>query len=292
MISSMTGYGRGEATGNGRRFVVEIRSVNHRYADFAIRLPKEYATLEDRMRKYIQSRIDRGHLDVYVNAQSLGGRKRQLQVDKELAIAYYNSLEELKGHLGLSGTVDIEVMTRLPDIFVLEELPEEAEQYWPALEAALGEALDRLIRMRGAEGKALAVDMENRVTCIEHLLVAVRERAPLVIDEYRERLARRINELTGDNTLDGDRLALEVSLFADRSDITEELVRLGSHLQQLHGALTGGGTVGRKLQFILQEIHRELNTVGSKAGDSEISRKIVEAKSELEKLREQAQNVE
>lgn len=292
MIRSMTGFGRGEETGDGRRFVVEIRSVNHRYSDIVTRLPKEYALLEDRVRRSIQAVIDRGRLDVYVGVQVLGGRKRFLQVDKELAMAYYRSLEELKGHLNIPGAVDVAAMTRLPDIFVLEEVTEDAEHYWPVLEAALKKALQRVIQMRTEEGRALAEDMMARVSTIQELLDQVEARAPEVVAEYRERLQKRIKELLGDNTLDQDRLALEVSLYAERSDITEELVRLRSHLRQMISSVTEGGAVGRKLQFILQEIHRELNTVGSKAGDMVISRKVVEAKTELERLREQVQNVE
>jgi len=292
MIHSMTGYGRGEARGTDGRLTVEVRSVNHRFLDIVIRMPKELSALEDRLRSLLQGSVDRGRLDVYVTLEKEGRGRYSLQVDKDLALAYHNALKEIQNELNLAGSVDLEVLAQLPDVLVLEEVQADADQFWPVLESAARQAIAGLVQMRRSEGESLAADMLGRIDVISREVGAVRGRSPVVVEEYRQRLHERIQELLGDGTLDQERLEAEVVYFAERSDVTEELVRLESHLTQFSEATKKGGSVGRKLNFIIQELHREINTVGSKSQDSEIGRSVVEVKSQIEKLREQVQNIE
>ncbi len=292
MVYSMTGYGRGEAQGGPGRVVVELRSVNHRFLDVVIRTPRELSILEDRLRAEVQQRVDRGRLEVYVSVDREGQPRHELQVDKNLALAYHKALKEIQNELNLAGSVDLSTLAQLPDVFVLEEVQEEANQYWPLVQQAARHAVDSLLDMRANEGRSLAEDMLQRISSIEGEVAAIHERAPLNVSEYRERLRARVEELLGETAVDNDRLEAEVVYYAERSDITEELVRLESHLSQFRNTVGSEGAVGRKLNFILQEIHREVNTIGSKAGDAEIGRSVVEIKTQLEKLREQVQNIE
>lgn len=292
MIRSMTGYGRGESRGPEGRFVVEIKSVNHRFCEVVMRLPRGYAPLEDRMRQQIQAVATRGRLDVFLTAEEAALGRKRVVVDKDLALAYYNGLRDLLSAVGLPEDVDAAVLTRVPELLRLEEVPEDPEAVWPAVSEALAQALANLVLMREREGAALSGDLEARCRLIRDRVGQIGRRAQLVVEEYRDRLSARLADLVPPGAIDPARLAMEVALFAERSDITEELKRLESHLDQLQRTVREDEAVGRKLEFILQEINRETNTVGSKAGDIEIARAVVEIKSELEKIREQAQNIE
>lgn len=291
-MRSMTGYGRAERVAGDRQFVVEVRSVNHRFLEVVVRLPRDLGPLEDRARRMVAGRVARGRVEVHITSRELDGRARALKVDKQLALAYYNSLRELQTQLGLDGNWGIELVAQLPDVLTVEEPEQDSEGVWPLLQDVMSTALDAMVEMREQEGRALFGDLGQRVARLEELREEVARRAPGLVDEYRSRLQRRAEELLAGRAIDENRLALEVALFADRSNIDEELVRLASHLGQMRQVLAQEDSAGRKLEFLLQEINREVNTIASKAGDVAIARAAVEAKGELEKMREQAQNIE
>lgn len=291
-VRSMTGFGRGEAGGDLGRIVVEMKAVNHRFSEVVFRMPRQFSALEEPARKLIQSRVSRGRVDVFVSWEA-AAKARGVKVDKELAMAYYNALMELRGEIGSKSELSLDTLAKLPDVLKVEEGEVTAEDLWPAFEAATATAVDNLIAMREREGANLVQDLLARIARIEELGQFVAQRAPQVVDEYRARLTRRLEDLLGQsNVVDPQRLAQEVAIFADRSDITEEIQRLTSHISQFRAALAGGDAVGRKLDFLVQEIGREVNTIGSKANDATITSHVVDGKSELEKVREQVQNIE
>lgn len=292
MVSSMTGYGRGDASGEGKTVTIEMKGVNHRFLEIALRLPRAYNLFEEKIKGIIKENLVRGRLDVFVNIEETGEKKRKLKVDKELALDYHNSLKELAQFLGLAENISVLEIARLPEVLTLEEPEEDCEALWPLVEEALRQALEQLRAMRQEEGRKLAADLLARKDIIAQLLEEVAQRSHLVVEEYREKLQNRIQEILGTFPVDENRLAMEVALVADRSNITEELVRLRSHLEQLSKTLEENGAVGRKLDFLVQEMHREINTIGSKSNDLIISQKVVALKSEVEKIREQVQNLE
>ena len=288
----MTGFGTGEAATAMGRYAVEVRSVNHRFCEIAVRLPRDLAPLEDQVRTVAQSRILRGRVEVAIIREDQGKRPRTVKTDLDLATAYVTALNELKRSLSLSGPLDFSVLLSLPDLIRIEEQKEDLEACWPALADGVGDALARLVAMRESEGARLASDMRQRVERLAQRIGEVAERAPLAVREYHARLGRRVQEIAGGVPVDEGRLATEVAVFADRSDITEEITRFRSHLVQFRETLASDGAVGRTLEFIVQELGRETNTIGSKANDLEITRRVIAIKGELESLREQIQNVE
>lgn len=303
MVRSMTGFGRGEATGLVGRLVVEAKAVNHRFSEVVVRMPRQIGALEERIRKMVQAKVSRGRVDVFVQWEQDGVRQRQVKVDKDLALAYYSALKELALVIGSNVELSGEGLSRLPDVLTVEESEVEPDAVWPFLQESLERSLLELVSMREREGQALVVDLIQRIDRIAAVVQTIAQRSPLVVDEYRQRLQRRCEELLPDGTnLDPSRLAQEVVIFADKTDVTEELKRLGSHLAQFRGELTGAGgagvadeapgAVGRKLDFLVQEMNREINTIGSKAQDVTITGGVVEVKTELERIREQVQNIE
>ncbi|MBO8136571.1 MAG: YicC family protein [Desulfotomaculum sp.] len=292
MLKSMTGYGRGEASACGRKFTVELKSVNHRFSEVVVRLPRTMMSLEDRIRRKIQRSAARGRVDVYISVEETGERSQQVKVDKTLALAYHKAMKELKSILPIIGDIELRDLVNMPNVFILEDPEEDLEEWWPAVEEALDEALEKFVQMRTAEGLQLKEDLEKRVKKIKQYNQAIRQRAPKVVEEYRERLNQRLAEWKADGILDENRIAGEVVIFAERSNITEETVRLDSHLNQMAECLQSDEPVGRKLDFLLQEMNREINTIGSKANDLKISNYVVSVKSEIEKIREQVQNIE
>jgi uncharacterized protein (TIGR00255 family) len=288
----MTGYGRAESELDGRQFVAEVRSVNHRFAEVVVRMPRDLSPLEDRARRLVSSRVARGRIELHIACRQVDGRARALKVDKGLAMAYHKSLRELQSELNLPGSWGIELIAQLPDVLTVEEPEQDLEGVWPLLEGVIRAATDAMVEMREQEGRALFGDLQGRVKRFEELRAGIAARAPSLVEEYRSKLQKRAEELLAGRPIDENRLALEVALFADRSNIDEELVRLGSHLDQTREVMVQDEQAGRKLEFLLQEINREVNTIASKAGDVAIARAAVEAKSELEKMREQAQNIE
>ncbi len=292
MVRSMTGYGTGEYTGPRHCAKVECRAVNHRYCEVAPRIPRIAASLEEKVRKAVQARVERGRVDVFIDLKKSENDPKQVKVDNDLAAAYHSALRDMQEKLGLSGTIELGVLVELPGVVGQSEAEEDLDLLWDALEAALERSLDGLIAMREREGNSLEQDISRRLGTVGALVSQIEERALVIVDEYRRKLESRINEILTAGALDETRLAMEVALYADRSNIDEETVRISSHLKQFREALKSGGAVGRKLDFLLQEINREVNTIGSKASDARIGTVVVEVKSELEKIREQIQNIE
>ncbi|MDH7576480.1 MAG: YicC family protein [Bacillota bacterium] len=292
MLKSMTGFGRGEWKEEGLRATVEIRSVNHRFCEIVIRIARPYLFLEERIKEEVQKRVARGHLDIYVNIEDRREKKRKVKLDKELVLAYYNCLRELAEMLQIDFQLNPYQLAQYPDVIIVEDQEGDLETFWPVVQKALEDALDQLILMREREGSRLYEDFIQRRTQIAKTLELIKERGPLLSEEIRSRLKNRLHALLGDFEVDEARLLSEVVLYAERSSIAEEVVRLSCHLEQLAEMLDSLGPVGRKLDFLLQEMNREINTIGAKAGDHYISPLVIEVKSELEKMREQAQNVE
>ena len=290
MIKSMTGYGKGEAEDEGRRFIVEIRSVNHRYCDVSIRLPRRYAALEGEIKKTVAVAISRGKLDVTLTIEGNEGTASGLEVNTTLADSYYSALCTLKERLGLAGEITLRDISSVPDIISMKEELLDIKRDWTFIEAATNKSLEALDDMKTAEGAALTSDIFARLEKIDFAIDDVNERAPAVVASYKDRLAERIRGMGYEP--DQGRLVQEVACLADRCDISEEIVRLKSHLGQFRTIAVSPEHSGRKLDFLIQEINREINTIGSKGNDAIISQKVVDLKAELEKIREQVQNVE
>lgn len=294
MLKSMTGFGRGEYLDASHRFIVEIKAVNHRYNEIVIRMPKNFGSLEDKIRRTVSGTLVRGRIDIYITADEYGEKNRMVRVDKELAIAYHKALKEL-GDLFAVTTVDnVYNISRYPDVLRVEEVAEDVAEFWPKLAQAIDAAVNNLMAMRLTEGANIQKDMLERIDKLADNVRFIDERAPKIAEEYREKLLGRMREIMGAIGAEPDeaRLLQEAALFADRTSITEELVRLRSHLDQLRDTLLSDDAVGRKLDFIIQEINRETNTIGSKANDSSVANVVLEIKSEIEKVREQIQNIE
>jgi uncharacterized protein (TIGR00255 family) len=290
----MTGYGRGECAQDGLKIAVEISSVNRKQAELAINLPRELEVLESRIRDEINRHISRGRLTVRVSVHAADARlASRVKLDTALARAYLRELNHLAKELKLSDQPTLDSILRVPGVIQTERGVDDADEFWPAIEKALKQSLARLLKMRDREGAHLAKDMKGRMKLIQEATTRIRAHAPLVAERFREQLLTRIKaaglDLPG---VDDDRVLKEVVFFADRSDISEELTRLESHFVQFRDALKARESVGRMLDFLAQEMNREVNTIGSKANDSLISREVVVLKAELEKFREQAQNVE
>ncbi|HHZ16833.1 MAG TPA: YicC family protein [Peptococcaceae bacterium] len=292
MLKSMTGFGRGNYLGKLKQVTVEIKATNHRFAEVQVKLPRQFTALEERIKREVLQQISRGHLEVFVKLEDAGQPVRELQVDKALALAYYKELKELAEAAGLPCEVRVIDLAVLPEVCQLKEPEENMELIWAELLPALQDALANLLEMRRLEGQKLKEDLVSRVAVLRELRGKIAAKSPLVVRLYRERLATRLQELLEEGAVDETRLAMEVAIFADRANIDEELVRLESHFAQLEQNLQEENQVGRKIDFLLQEINREVNTIGSKANDLEITQTVVQLKSELEKIREQVQNIE
>ncbi len=290
MIRSMTGFGYHEYSENGITFTIEIKTVNHRYFDIFLRIPKQISSFEDRVRSIISGRIQRGKVDVYITCENKSEEAVRVVLDEGLAKAYRNALKALAGQLGLEDDVSVSALARFPDILKVENKQDD-DRMGGILEKAVEMAVSSLIEMREKEGQKLKESMVQILKTVRSYLDKIRERAPLVVKEYKEKLEARIEELAG-TRIDPARLAMEAAFFADRCSIDEEIVRLDSHIDQMHDMLDQGSPVGKKLDFLIQEMNREVNTIGSKAGDLDITRCVVELKNEIEKLREQVQNIE
>lgn len=291
----MTGYGRGEAVRSERRIVVEIKSVNSRYCDLQVRMPYTLSALETRIREMISERLARGKIDVFVTYEDQSEDAVQIRCDYSLAHAYVGIMREISKREGIPDGIDAAQIARFNDVIRTEPAPVPLDSIWELLQQALSDALDALCQMRKQEGMRLTEDIRRRAEVLESHLQKAMERAPMVVDAYRIRLNERIEELLGDQAgewIGPDRLAAEVALFADKCAIDEELVRLQSHLRQLKNTVILDEPVGKKLDFIIQEMNREVNTIGSKANDLDLTHWVIEMKSEIEKIREQIQNLE
>lgn len=292
MTLSMTGYGRGVKTTADYSITIDVKSVNHRYLDINFRIPKNYAYLEDKLRRDLSQFVSRGKIDVSVNIESFINNRTQIKLNHSVITAYLASAAELKGIYAIPGELDLPTIVRLPEVFELTPVEEDQETVSQIASEALAEAMAILLAMRRREGQKLVEDFMQRINILSNLRHQITELAPSVVELYRERLTKRIQDLTGGIEVDPNRVAMEVAIFAERSDINEELVRIASHLQQFTHALNLDEPIGRKLDFLIQELNREINTIGSKANDLQISQIVIEFKAELEKLREQVQNIE
>ncbi len=293
MIKSMTAYGLGEAEGPGQKWVVELRSLNHRFLELSLNLPKRLWGLEDRLRKLIKSRIPRGRVEMQLTWETLGEKALILKVDPGLARETAAMLRELLASSELTEALRLEHLLHFSDLFITKENQElELEETWEAVSQAVNQALDVLDQMRLTEGAALAADLALNLAGIRREAAVIQVQAPLLPQLWREKVSARLAELVGETGVDETRLAQEVAFLAERRDLSEELARLDSHLAQFEETLKAPGPVGRKQEFLLQEMLREANTIGSKAGDLLISPAVLEIKGYLERLREQVQNIE
>jgi uncharacterized protein (TIGR00255 family) len=290
-MKSMTGYGRGECDHDGVKFAVEINSVNRRQSDILINLPKELIELEPRVRDEINARVSRGRLNVVI-ALHRGEQQQQAELDTALAKKYLRAIQKLQKEVGLNGSVTLDTVLRAPGVLKLNETTLEPEAAWQCVEKALKQALERLVKMREKEGKHLHADLAKRLAQIEKGARTIATLSPETKRRYQQTLHERIKGAGLDLPLDDERILKEVIFFAERCDISEELTRLDSHLQQFREHLDDAEPVGRMLDFLTQEMGREINTIGSKANDAQVSREVVAMKSELEKIREQVQNIE
>ncbi len=294
MVKSMTGYGRARETRNGRDITVELRSVNNRYLDCNVKMPRAYIFAEDAVKAAVQRSVSRGKVDVLISVDSLGAEETVVKVNEPLARQYVQALRQL-AELGeglVQASVSASDMARLPDVLAVTKGEEDLETVSADLCAVLEEALANHTAMRRTEGEKLATDILGRVDTIEAITGRVEERSPQTVAEYREKLTARMQEVLQSTTIDESRILTEAAIFADKVAVDEETVRLRSHLSQLRDMLRGDGPVGRKLDFLIQEVNRESNTIGSKCTDIQIARDVVELKAEIEKIREQVQNIE
>ncbi len=293
MVRSMTGFGRGTCNENGKEFTVEIKSVNHRYIDFYIKLPRQIAYLEERVREVVAKSIFRGKVDIFISFEDRSDDSKSVMLDEALAGAYIQAVEKIKDKYGLKDDLSVSLVSRFPDVLRIEKTEDDEEQLWNILNKALETAVASLIQMREKEGNELRSSLLQKADYMEDIISQITNRSPEVVIEYKQKLENRIKELLNQQTIDENRIAMEVAIFADRCGIDEELVRLGSHLTQLRDILNiKKQPVGRKLDFLVQEINREINTIGSKSNDIIITKNVLELKSETEKIREQIQNME
>ncbi len=290
-MKSMTAYARGEKVWENLTFTLEIRTLNHRYRDIVLKVPQKLFLLEERIKRLISTYIHRGRVDCIIKMSGNIEEFNTVTINWEAARAYKKLLEQLKTGLSLKGEITVDMFLGVKDIFTTEEEESDCELFWPPLEEALREVLGKINEMRQKEGENLKEDLEKRLTYVKELVEAIEGQAPKVIENYRQRLKQRIKEIIGQE-IDESRLVQEVAFWAERSDITEEIVRLKSHIKQFANLLNTDEPIGRKLDFLLQEMHRETNTLGVKANDTFISQQVVEIKTELEKMRQQVQNIE
>lgn len=277
---------------NGRNILVEIRSVNHRYFEFSCRSPRAYGFLESRLKTYLQGKLSRGKVDVNVSIQTVEGSSASVQVNRELAASYVQALRALEEPLGLRDDLSLSVISRFSDIFTVNKETEDEDAVWADVLQVADEATGRFVQMRETEGAKMKEDVESRLDFILQAVEQVEARSPKTVEEYRARLYNKMSEVLGNTQIDEQRILTEAALYAEKIAVSEETVRLRSHVGQFRAILAQGGPVGRKLDFLIQECNRETNTIGSKAQDIEIARIVVDIKSEIEKIREQIQNIE
>jgi len=292
MLKSMTGYGRAERTVDGRTITVELRSVNNRYLDCNVRIPRLYLFAEEGLKAQVQKTISRGKVDVFVTLEGTGTQAESISVNRPVADGYYAALRELAEIYHLEGEIPVSLLSRFPDVLLAEKAEEDADQTVREISGILGQALADFDQMRTREGARLEEDILSRAAQIEELVERIKVRSPETVSEYRARLEERMNEVLSNLQLDPARILTEAAIFADKIAVDEETVRLTSHISQLREMLSRGGAIGRKLDFLIQEFNREANTIGSKCSDIEIARTVVDIKAEIEKIREQVQNVE
>ena len=292
MIKSMTGFGRCEVTENNRKFTVEMKAVNHRYLDVNVKMPKKLNFFESSIRNELKNYISRGKIDLFITYEDLSENTSNVHYNKELAAEYLKYLRQIQQDFGLEDDIRVSTLSKYPDVFTMEENDGDEEEIWKELKKALDGAAEMFVQSRIVEGENLKNDLIAKLDNMLKLVDFIAERSPQIIAEYRQKLQEKVKEMLGDNTVDENRLVTEVTIFADKVCVDEEMVRLRSHVETTKKALIEGGSIGRKLDFIAQEMNREANTILSKSNDLEISNCGIELKTEIEKVREQIQNIE
>jgi len=292
LVKSMTGFGRGLAENEDYSITVEAKSVNHRFCELYVRLPKPLNCFDDMVKKIFSSRVDRGKFDIFIDFERRGAKNPQLNVDKELAIAYYKAMLEIAEACDLPLEVKVNNLTSLPGVFSLETPEEDRESIGELLPLAVNSALDALLEMRSVEGKALTEDLLAHLALVNGALEQIKTQSETVVAEQKQRLEQRLTLLLGEIEVDQYKLANELAFFADKVDINEEVTRLKSHIEQFKQTLQTAVPIGRKLDFILQEMMREINTIGSKSNNLFINKLVIDSKNEMERIKEQIQNIE
>ena len=292
MVMSMTGFGRCETMVNGRTITVEMKSVNHRYFEFSCRTTRGYSFLEDKIKKYVAECISRGKVDMYVSITESEDSEVNVTINKPLASGYVNAIHTLATEYNIPDDLSVSVLSRYSDIFQIHKEEQDEEQIFSDVKVALDKALEGFIAMRQAEGLKLKEDVLSRVKTIMSIVSQIEERSPITVEEYRQKLYKRISDMLSSTDIDEQRILTEAAIFADKVAVDEETVRLRSHFEQMKTFFESGVPIGRKLDFIVQEMNREANTIGSKVTDSILAHKVVDIKSEIEKIREQIQNIE
>ncbi len=292
MIKSMTGFGRGTSESEASSFIVEIKTVNHRYFELNARMPRTLISLEDGIRKYVNDKIKRGKVDIFITQNQVANEDMSVVVNESLAENYVEALHNLRDKYDLRDDISATTLARFPEVLKLEQKEEDLEKTWKILLPAVEEAVHNLVSMRQQEGEKLLIDITKRCECISSNVDIINRRVPEVTEEYRARLLKKVEEILAEKSIDENRIAMEVVLQADKSCVDEEIVRLKSHVAQVIKTFKLGEPIGRKLDFIVQEMNREANTIASKVNDLELTNIALDIKSDIEKIREQVQNIE
>lgn len=292
MIRSMTGYGREQDTADKRTILVEIRSVNHRYYEFSSRIPRAYAYLDEKLKAFVNKSVSRGKVEVSVSIVNSEGSDIFIEVNRPVALGYINALRSANEELKLRDDLSLSQICKFSDIFSVQKTVDDEEEVWKAVETVAGKALEKFIAMREKEGQKMKEDILGRLSNIENMVCFIEKNAPLMTENYRNRLYNRLMDILEDKNIDEQRILTEAAIYSEKVAVDEETVRLHSHISQFRELLESDNQVGRKLDFLVQEMNREVNTTGSKAQDLDITRTVVEMKSEIEKIREQIQNIE
>ncbi|NLJ88116.1 MAG: YicC family protein [Epulopiscium sp.] len=292
MVRSMTGYGQGKVVVDDRKFTVEIRSVNHRYNDINIRIPRALNYLEEKIRTFVKERVSRGKIDIFVSFETTSKDDFDVSLNENLLEAYLEQLNIIKNKCNVIDDISVSLLARFPDIILVNKKEDDKDTLWKLLEEALNQAFNGFLSMREKEGENLKNDLLAKIKACAGHLAKIKERSPRLVEEYKSKLEKRLEEILANHSIDENRIATEIAIFADHCSIDEEIVRLGSHLNQFRDILNKEEIVGRKLDFLAQEMNREVNTIGSKANDIQITQSVLELKSEIEKIREQIQNLE
>jgi len=292
MIKSMTGFGRCEVTEGNRKYTVEMKSVNHRYLDVNMKMPKALNFFESTIRNVLKEYMERGKVDLYITYEDLSEERFSLKYNEELAGEYLTHLNAMAEKFGLENDIRVSTLSRYPDVFTMEEIETDEKELWAGLEKAIRGAAEQFVTSRITEGEHLKADLCAKLDTMLTYVDFIEKRSPVIMKDYRERLEAKVQELLGDRQIDDGRIATEVTIFADKICVDEETVRLRSHIKGMKAALEAGGSIGRKLDFIAQEMNREANTILSKANDLEISDTGINLKTDIEKVREQIQNIE
>lgn len=292
MIKSMTGYGRSQKILNGRDILVEIRSVNHRYYEYSSRIPRAYNYIDEKLKALLKSKISRGKVDISVSVNNIEGKDTEVAINMGVAEGYVNALRSAAEELKLDDDLTLSKLIKLPDIFSIQKTPDDEEQVWTDVAEVAGEALERFVAMRETEGEKMRNDVLEKSDFILEMVGKVEEFSPQTVENYRERLYKKLSEILESKDIDQQRIVTEAAVFAEKIAVDEETVRLKSHISQLRELVNSDESIGRKLDFIVQEMNREVNTIGSKAQDLNVTRLVVDMKAELEKIREQIQNIE